>query len=298
MGSDKEASKAFEEALLHAQKNIESKQNSIDNVEGDFGRPVELTENISSDETSSSKLTSSSNIKRGDPLPTSPLFLMGLLLPIITAAVMISFISQTHADSVLHGPVYTPKYDANVVLNNVTYDVYEVTMSGGFSDHYPPDCHQNCWEFLVEVYTAEGDVEGTIWGYSVGPSLNSFEPYIENGNTWYMMDLRYCEGYVPEFDCDDDMFIKINTDGTVNIATNFGLPTFIEYSYISLDYHSNLLLRELSLTFWPISIVAGIIWGLKTDRKKLAYGLITGASLCIAIPVLGFIFAIFSGGLL
>ena len=47
MGSDKEASKAFQEALLHAQKNIDSKQNSIDKVERDSDRPVELTENFS-----------------------------------------------------------------------------------------------------------------------------------------------------------------------------------------------------------------------------------------------------------
>ena len=230
--------------------------------------------------------------------PSSALFMIGLFLPIITGAVMISFFSQTHTDSVLHGPVYTPKHDGDVVLNNVTYDVYEVTMTRGFSDHYPPDCHQNCWVFLVEVHTAQGDVEGTIWGYSVGPSLNSFEPYLENGNTWYMMDLRRCEGYAPEFDCNQGVFIKINIDGTVNIATNYGLPTFIEYSYTSLNYQSNLLLGQLSLAFWPISIVAGIIWGLKTERKQFAYGLITGASLCIALPVLGVIIAIFSGGLL
>ena len=286
MGSDKEASKAFQEALLHARENIESKQNSIDNVERDSDRPVELTENIPSDETSSSKLTASSNIERGDSFPSSALFLIGLLLPIITGIIISSIVFQSsRTSSTFHQPVYTPENEQPIVLNNETYMAYEVTMTGGFSDDYPPDCHQNCWEFFVEVRTDLGFVGKAIFGYSVGPSLNSFDPVIENGDAWYLMDLRNCEGYVPEFDCDDEIYIKINTDGTVNIATNYGIPTFMEYVSVgSWDYDMDPHLQNLGLGMWPILMIAGIIWAYKTDRKPFAYGIITAGVLFITIP--------------
>ncbi len=286
MGSDKEASKAFQEALLHARENIESKQNSIDNVERDSDRPVELTENIPSDETSSSKLTASSNIERGDSFPSSALFLIGLLLPIITGIIISSIVFQSsRTSSTFHQPVYTPENEQPIVLNNETYMAYEVTMTGGFSDDYPPDCHQNCWEFFVEVRTDLGFVGKAIYGYSVGPSLNSFDPVIENGDVWYLMDLRNCEGYVPEFDCDDEIYIKINTDGTVNIATNYGIPTFMEYVSVgSWDYDMDPHLQNLGLGMWPILMIAGIIWAYKTDRKPFAYGIITAGVLFITIP--------------
>tara|TARA_B100000287_G_scaffold250945_1_gene235811 strand:+ start:775 stop:1662 length:888 start_codon:yes stop_codon:yes gene_type:complete len=286
VGSDKEASKAFQEALLHARENIESKQNSIDNVERDSDRPVELTENIPSDETSSSKLTASSNIERGDSFPSSALFLIGLLLPIITGIIISSIVFQSsRTSSTFHQPVYTPENEQPIVLNNETYMAYEVTMTGGFSDDYPPDCHQNCWEFFVEVRTDLGFVGKAIYGYSVGPSLNSFDPVIENGDVWYLMDLRNCEGYVPEFDCDDEIYIKINTDGTVNIATNYGIPTFMEYVSVgSWDYDMDPHLQNLGLGMWPILMIAGIIWAYKTDRKPFAYGIITAGVLFITIP--------------
>ena len=284
MGPDKEASKAFQEALLHARKNIESKQNSIDNVERDSDRPVELTENIPSDQTSSSKLTASSNIERGDSFPSSALFLMGLLLPIITGIIISSIVLQESRTSTSHQPVHTPENEQSIVLNNETYMAYEVTMTNGFSDDYPPDCHQNCWEFFVEVRTDLGFVGKAIYGYSVGPSLNSFDPVIENGDVWYLMDLRNCEGYVPEFDCDDEIYIKINTDGTVNIATNYGIPTFMEYLSIgSWDYDMDPHLQNLGLGIWPILMIAGIIWGYKTDRKPFAYGIMTAGVLFITI---------------
>mgnify|MGYP001185276781 CR=1 FL=1 len=291
MTSDKEASKAFQEALLHAQKNIESKQNSIDNVQGDSDRPVELTENISSDETSSSKLTSSSNIERGDSFPSSALFLMGLLLPIITGIIISSIVFQESRTSASHQPVHTPENEHTIVLNNETYMAYEVTMTNGFSDDYPPDCYSNCWEFFVEVGTDLGFVSKAIYGYSAGPSLNSFDPVIENGDVWYLMDLRNCEGYVPEFDCDDEIYIKINTDGTVNIATNYGIPTFVEYLSVgSWDYDMDPHLQNLGLGIWPILMIAGIIWGYKTDRKPFAYGIMTAGVLIITIP-----FVLFAG---
>jgi len=290
MESDIEASKAFQEALLHAQKNIESKQNSIDNVEGDSDRPFELTEKISSNAISSSKLASSSNIERADPFPPSALFLTGLLLPFLFGIIITSLFFQEARSSVNHGAVYTPEDKPSISLNNVNYEVYEVTMTNGFSDDYPPDCHQNCWTFFVGVNNVQGYVDGAIFGYSVGPSLNSFDPVIENGNVWYMMDLRNCKGYVPEFDCDGEIYIKINTDGTVNIATNYGSPTYIEYVSIgSWEYETPSYLRNLGCGIWPISMIAGLIWGFKTDRKPFSYGLMAAGVLSITLPFVGFI---------
>jgi hypothetical protein len=291
--SDQEASRAFQQALLQAQKNTDSKQVPTDTEDGGSDRQVTLTENDSSNATSSSKSNSSLNTERGVGSTSMGLFLAGLLLPFLTAIIITSLFFQEGRTSINHGSVYTPEDKPSISLNNVTYEVYEVTMTNGFSDDYPPDCHQNCWDFTVEIHTSQGDVDKAIYGYSVGPSLNSFDPVLENGSKWYLMDLRNCQGYVPEFDCNDEIYIKINTDGTVNIATNYGRPTFIEYASISSwEYETEPLLRNLGCGVLPISMIAGIIWGFKTDKKPFAYGIITAG----VIPFVGFILMIFMLG--
>ena len=75
------------------------------------------------------------------------------------------------------------------------------------------------------------------------------------------------------------------------------MPTFIEYSHTNMDYERNLFLQQLGFGIWPLAIVAGIAWGFMTDRKPFAKGLISGSVICLALPVLAYIDAIFSGGL-
>ena len=237
--------------------------------------------------------------KDGD-LQGPPLFLLGLLLPIISALVFVTITMQSYGDYMLYGAARTPSFDSYVELDNVTYDVYEIKMSGSFSEDFPPDCQDDCWEFLVEVYAPNAygrGVTGLIWGSSVEPSSSSFDPIVENGNTWYKMDLKYCEENGPEVDCEEGMFIRINTDGTVHIATNYGEPTFIKYTYTSPDYERNLMLRQVFVGFWPILIIVGIVWGRMTGREQFANGLMTGGAVCVAMPTLAFISAVFSGGL-
>ena len=229
-----------------------------------------------------------------------PLFLIGLLLPIISALVFVTITMTSYGDYMVHGAAQTPRFDSYVELDNVTYDVAEIKMTNGFSEQFPPDCDKDCWEFLVEVYAPNAygsGVTGLIWGSSVEPSSASFDPIVENGNTWYKMDLKYCEENGPEVDCEEGMFIRINTDGTVHIATNYGEVSFIHYSYMSPDYERNLMLRQAFLGFWPILIIVGIVWGRMTGREQFANGLMTGGAVCVALPTLAFINAIFSGGL-
>ena len=242
-------------------------------------------------------LVQSETPKDGDS-QDPPLFLIGLLLPIISALVFLTITMTTYDDYMLH--IGDPRFDSYVELDNMTYDVYEITMTNGFSEQFPPDCDNDCWEFLVEVYAPNAygrGVTGLLWGSSVEPSSASFDPILENGNTWYKMDLKYCEENGPEVDCEEGMFIRINTDGTVHIATNYGEPTFIEYTYTSPDYERNLMLRQVFVGFWPILIIVGIVWGRMTGREQFANGLMTGGAVCLALPTLAFISAIFSGGL-
>ena len=243
-----------------------------------------------------SKSSSPVNTVRRNGLPPSSLFLIGLLLPFFLGIIILMVVGQTHGHSVLHGPVYTPASASSVDLDDETYQTYDITMTSGFSDHYPPECHQNCWEFLVEVRTEQGEVEATVWGYEVGPSLNSFQPYEESGNEWYMMAQRHCESYTPEFDCDGKTFIKINSDGTVNIATNHGRPTFIEYAYAGVQHSISDEVRTIAPFMWPISLFAGIAWGYKTDRKPFAYGLMTGGVASLLLPTAVFLFVVITIG--
>ena len=100
----------------------------------------------------------------------------------------------------------------------------------------------------------------------------------------------------PEVDCEEGMFIRINTDGTVHIATNYGEPSFIEYAYTSPDIERNLCFDKSSSDFGPSSSLWGCP-GRMTGREQFANGPMTGGAVCVALPTLAFINAIFSGGL-
>ena len=231
--------------------------------------------------------------------PSGSMFLIGLFIPILTGMAMLFFLMNTRADFESHGSVYTPTLTSSVELDNTTYDVYEAIMTNGFSDHYPPECEDICWELVVSVYTPHqyGHVEGAIWGDSSGPSSDSFDSQFENENEWYKMDQRHCDGDVSELDCDEGVFIKINTDGTLHIATNYGEVEYIAYTYTSSDYERNVFIRELILSHWPLLIVAGLLLTIKYGDKPFAKGVMVGGSICVALPGFVFLHAILSGGL-
>ena len=207
---------------------------------------------------------------------------------------MLFSLMSTHADFESHGSVYTPKLTSSVELDNTTYDVYEAIMTNGFSDHYPPECEDICWELVVQGNYPR---QWTIWGDSVGPSSDSFDSQLENENEWYKMDPRHCDGDVSELDCDEGVFIKINTDGTLHIATNYGEVDYIGYTYTSSDYERNVFIREIILANWPLLIIAGLIFSIKYGDKPFAKGLMVGGAICVALPGFVFLHAIFSGGL-
>ena len=142
-----------------------------------------------------------------------------------------------------------------------------------------------------------GHVEGAIWGDSFGPSSDSFDSQFENENEWYKMDQRHCDGDVSGLDCDEGVFIKINTDGTLHIATNYGEVEYIGYTYTSSDYERNVFIRELILSHWPLLIVAGLLLTIKYGDKPFVKGLMVGGAICVALPGFTVLHAIFSGGL-
>ena len=225
-------------------------------------------------------------------------FFDGFCLGIFSGLALFFLLLLFRDHSILHSTAYTPTLESTIEFNNTTYGVYgPMIMTGGFSDHYPPDCNRKCWEFLFEADTSKGQVTAEIWGDSAGPLSESFESYIENGNTWHRMDLLHCESHEPEFDCQEGVFLKINADGTVEIATNYGVPTFIEYSYSDTYGETKSLLRQLNFAFWPMLILTGIIWGLKTEKKPFVSGLMYGSAVWISLPIIVYINAILSGGL-
>ena len=232
-----------------------------------------------------------------DASPRTYSFFDGFCLGIFSGLALFFLLLLLRDDSILHSTVYTPTLESTIEFNNTTYGVYgPMIMTSGFSDHYPPDCNRKCWEFLFEADTSKGQVTAEIWGDSAGPLSESFESNIENGNTWHRMDLLHCESHAPEFDCQEGVFLKINADGTVEIATNYGVPA-IEYSYSDTYGETKSLLRQLNFAFWPMLILTGIVWGLKTEKKPFVSGLIYGSAVWISLPIIVYINAILSGGL-
>ena len=67
--------------------------------------------------------------------------------------------------------------------------------------------------------------------------------------------------------------IRINENNVfVAVGDNFPPPTFAMYYW---EGASNNTLPFLACLIWPITIIGGTIWGIRTDRKPLAYGILT-----------------------
>ena len=124
---------------------------------------------------------------------------------------------------------------------------------------------------------------------------------------WY-----YCENHDSNWHCTDDfgqsenyensseenryyssdstdvnVYIKLDGD-TVDIATNDSIsPVWVSYWSEELEYEADEFRPILAVPvyIWPISLIGGIIWGFKTDRKPFAYGIMTAGMLALLLPV-------------
>ena len=290
--TDQDAIEAFQKALIQAQNNPESKQDRTVTMETDSDSQATFIGNVSSDSTSDAQSNSLSDAENRT-LPSWALFLMGLLvLPIFTGIISFNLLMDAE-DSGLTYEAYNPTSKPSITIQNETYYVHEFNLGYGFNQHYPPDCESDCWEMIVVVNNRIDGTNGVIWGNRDGPSYNRFEKFAENGNVWHSMYVVNCDEMVQEgMDCDDDILINIKTDeSTINVATEYSeAPIYFEYWADDMASERGQYLFFFGLIIWPISIIGGIIWGFKTNRKPFAYGILSAGLLVVGGPFFGVIY--------
>lgn len=212
-------------------------------------------------------------------LPSRALFLLGLLVfPIFTGIISSSLLYLADdSDLIYESYETTPK--PSITIQDEMYYVHEFNLENGFNRNYPPDCKSGCWEMIVVVNDRADEIDGVIWGNRDGPWDDSFEEFTENGNVWYNMHVVNC--YETVQDC--VILINIKPDeNAVNVAIKHsGAPIYLDYWTDDMATERGQYLFFFGVAIWPISIIGGIIWGLKTDRKPLAYGILSAGLLLV-----------------
>ena len=288
MNPDQDAIEAFQKALLQAQNNPEPKQTpAYESLEGNSDGELVFSGSVSPDTTtvtqSNPALFTVYDEKEGESNQFWGLFLMGMIgLPIITGFISIILISG------IEDPYQSNEYwssnasiGGNVTIQDETYYVYEFNLGPEFESNHPPE-GDSIWNIYVsdirsgtlinESYPAH--ISGNSWG----PYLFMHQENIVDGDIWYEMNYNEMSN--------ESAFIKFDRQ-EVNIATKSPYtPESVEYwaqEEVELGTNSEIY-GFLSSIIWPISIIGGLIWGFKTDRKPFAYGIMTAGLLAIVLP--------------
>ena len=196
-------------------------------------------------------------------------FLIGLILiPLILS--IISSILYAITDSGLFTEISSSNVanGDNVTIDEQTFEVYIFTMPSNFDDQYATT--SSYWDLNIESYTYSNF---SWWAYISGYNDVSQETVLDDsGISWYESDSHGDMQWETDSD-NPNVYIRINENNVfVAVGDNFPPPTFAMYYW---EGASNNTLPFLACLIWPITIIGGAIWGIRTDRKPLAYGILT-----------------------
>ena len=107
---------------------------------------------------------------------------------------------------------------------------------------------------------------------------------------WYVTDIH---DNLPE---DIVVYVRVVEDDVyVALKSETPRPTYVHY-YFEGDGNpgDSDILFYVTCMIWPITVIVGAIWGFRTNRKPLAYGILTWGILAIILMTL-FSFAWFIG---
>jgi len=297
--SDKDVMEAFQKALEQAQNKPEPKQTpAYEAAEENSDGGLMFSGSVSPDTTMSTQsnpaLFTVYDEKEESSNQSLGLFLAGMIvLPIITGIISVSIEAGSEEPYQWHDYwSHDASIGENVTIQDEIYYVYEFNLGPGFESNYPPEGH-SYWDIEVRgILGGNHSFEGngnpsfgyqmaSISGSSGGPYLYLHQQYYVDGNIWY--EMNYNE------ESNDSVLINIDRQ-EVHIATkSLYEPESVHYwgqqEWESPEMERNNEIYDfLSLIIWPISIIGGIIWGFKTDRKPFAYGIMTAGLLAIVLP--------------
>lgn len=170
-----------------------------------------------------------------------------------------------------------PVVIGNLTIDDRTFENYGFIVSSAF--HYNFDDPSD-WSIYIG---------GEGWGswmdsYEFGdPDLQAID---SQGYQWQSM---WTDSWGATPSNPPEIYIRIESD-FVHVAFNLnecsecGQPEY--FSYYSEDYNGNEDAIAMAICLlWPVTIIAGVVWGYATGRKPFAYGLMSFCAL-IAIGVM------------
>ena len=170
-----------------------------------------------------------------------------------------------------------PVLIGSVTIDDRTFETYEFSVSPDFQ-----------YDFDDPSFWSIG-IGGDNWGswldsYDFGDS--DLQAVDSQGSQWQSM-WTYTWSY--EFSNAPEIYIRVESD-FVHVAFNLnecsecGQPDY--FSYYSDDYSENRgVISMVMCLLWPVTIIAGVVWGYATGRKPFAYGLMSFCAL-VAVGVM------------
>ena len=233
------------------------------------------------------KFWGNNNIEETSQTPSWAWFLIGLILiPIVLS--IISTLILTIADSGLFREINSSNIanGDNVTISDQTFEVYIFTMSSNFDNNYGTTYF---WDLNIESSNS-GSLDWMAYISGYYENIDQRETQDDSGIIWYESNSHSDMQDVYD---DPSVYIRaIENKVLVAVGDNLPPPTFCVYYWDSNDSEMDSTIFSVCL-IWPITIIGGTIWSIRTDRKPLAYGLLSsGIVALIALLVFSFLWFI------
>lgn len=228
------------------------------------------------------------NIEKSSSTPPWAWFLIGLILiPLALSIISILVFSIQEADFFNEEYSYNSEKSEDVTFDSEYFEVYIFDLSARFESIFAEHLY---WDLNIESSYEYSSYEWSSYISGNTESINQNQIIDDEGMIWYDTDIH---DNPPE---NIVVYVRVVEDNVhVALKSETPRPTYVHYYFEGNDGagDSDTLFWGTCM-MWPITIILGTIWGFRTNRKPLAYGILTWG--IVAIIVMGlFSFAWFIG---
>ena len=205
-------------------------------------------------------------------------FLTGLIVvPVLLGGISTFLGSMTETGEYDEEYSASPVVTGSVTIDDRTFETYRFGVSPDF--HYDFD-DPSFWSIGIDGWNWNSQIDSYEFG---DPALQALD---SQGSQWQSM---WTYTWSSEFSNTPEIYIRVESN-FVHVAFNLnecsecGQPEY--FSYYSDDYPENQdVIAMVMCLLWPVTIIAGVVWGYATGRKPFAYGLMSFCAL-VAVGVM------------
>tara|TARA_Y100000766_G_scaffold273761_1_gene275007 strand:- start:169 stop:975 length:807 start_codon:yes stop_codon:yes gene_type:complete len=198
-------------------------------------------------------------------------FVVGLILfPIVVGIISASLAFMSDLQN--EDENYEPQKREDIQLGGETLSLYEFTMPSNFNSYYgthdywdlniESSSNNEYWYAGIQSNMDEGDGD-----FGFGTEVD------DSGSTWTVTDA---------YGDERNLTVYLQVEGnTIRVASpqNLNGPNYV--NYYSYDDNSILDLETVAIVLWPVSVIAGIVWGLATNRRGFSFGVMIWGSVVL-----------------